>query len=287
MSAVLHSPVVAQPISAVGPRTQRRRVPMRWSAIVVLGAIVLLMLAPSLLPIQPTRVDLNSMLQPPSAAHLLGTDENGRDSLARLVAGARTTIGIGLGGAVLSVAIGALLGALAAYNGGMVDAVVMRFVDFALAFPTLFAILLFTAFFSAGPVQLTLLIGVTGWMGVARLVRGNVRELLQVPYVTAARALGASRARVIWRHLLPNTGSILFVAALIQLNRAIITEATISFLGMGVQPPEPTWGNLLIGAQNFLYSAPWLAIEPGLAITLTLLAVYMLGMSRALAPATR
>jgi peptide/nickel transport system permease protein len=192
---------------------------------------------------------------------------------------ARATLGIGLGGAALSVAIGAVLGALAGYLGGAFDALVMRGVDFALAFPSLFAILLITAFFSAGPLQLIVLIGVTGWIAVARLVRGSVRDLKQAPYVGAAR--------VIWRHLLPNTAGMLFVAVLVQLNRAILTEATISFLGMGIQPAEPTWGNLLIDAQNYLYSAPWLAIEPGLAITLTLLAVYHLGMRRAVVPSAR
>jgi len=246
-----------------------------------------LVVAPSVIPFEPNRVDLSSMLQAPSLAHPLGTDENGRDSLARLVAGARATLAIGLGGAALSVAIGAALGALAGYLGGTLDVLIMRCVDFALAFPSLFAILLFTAFFSTGPWQLVVLIGITGWMAVARLVRGSVRDLRQAPYVAAAHALGASDARVIWRHLLPNTAGVLFVAALVQLNRAILTEATISFLGMGIQPPDPTWGNLLIGAQNYLYSAPWLAIEPGLAITLTLLAVYQLGMRRAVAPLAR
>jgi ABC-type dipeptide/oligopeptide/nickel transport system permease subunit len=143
---------------------------------------------------------------------------------------ARATLGIGLGGAALSVAIGAVLGALAGYLGGAFDALVMRGVDFALAFPSLFAILLITAFFSAGPLQLIVLIGVTGWIAVARLVRGSVRDLKQAPYVDAAHALGAGAARVIWRHLLPNTAGVLFVAVLVQLNRAILTEATISFL---------------------------------------------------------
>ncbi|MBV9359565.1 MAG: ABC transporter permease [Chloroflexi bacterium] len=219
--------------------------------------------------------------------HPLGTDENGRDSLARLVVGARATLGIGFGGAALAVVIGVLLGVSAGYVGGPWDAAVMRSVDFALAFPSLFAILLFTALFAAGPWQLIVLIGITGWVAVARLVRGSVRELRGAPYVEAAQALGAGRVRLVRRHLLPNIAGVLFVASLLQLNRAIVTEPTISFLGMGIQPPAPTWGNLLIGAQNYLYSAPWLAIAPGLAITLTLLAVYGLGMSRATAPAAR
>lgn len=243
------------------------------------------------------RVDLDAVLQPPSLAHPLGTDETGRDALARLLVGAQATLSIGAGGAALAVLLGSLLGASAGYAGGAtgegnrlgwiggaLDAMLMRFVDFALAFPSLFAILLFTSFFKAGPLQLVVLIGLTGWMPVARLVRGSVRELLHSPYVEAARAVGASRRRIVLRHLLPNTGGVLFVAALVQLNRAVLAEATISFLGLGIQPPDPTWGNLLIGAQVYLHSAPWLAVAPGLAITLTLLAVYSLGIRRAVDP---
>ncbi|MDQ6833410.1 MAG: ABC transporter permease, partial [Chloroflexota bacterium] len=243
------------------------------------GLIALLAL-PSLVPLEPNRVDLDAVLLPPSRAHPLGTDENGRDALARLLVGARATLGIGVAATLVAVTLGTLLGALAGYYGGAVDAVLMRAVDFALAFPSLFAILLFTSFITAGPVQLVLLIGLTGWMPVARLVRGNVRELINAPYVEAAHAVGASGGRVILRHLLPNTGGVLFVATLVQLNRSILAEATISFLGLGIQPPAPTWGNLLIGAQDFLYTAPWLAIAPGLAITLALLTIYRLGMDR-------
>jgi len=245
----------------------------------VVGLIALLAL-PSLVPLKPNRVDLDTILLRPSRAHLLGTDENGRDALARLLVGARATLGIGVAATLVAVTLGTLLGAIAGYYGGVVDAVLMRAVDFALAFPSLFAILLFTAFVTVGPVQLVLLIGLTGWMPVARLVRGNVRELINAPYVEAAHAVGASGSRVILRHLLPNTGGVLFVATLVQLNRSILAEATISFLGLGIQPPAPTWGNLLIGAQDFLYTAPWLAIAPGLAITLTLLIIYRLGMDR-------
>ncbi len=245
----------------------------------VVGLIALLAL-PSLVPLKPNRVDLDAILLRPSRTHLLGTDENGRDALARLLVGARATLGIGVAATLVAVTLGALLGALAGYYGEVVDAVLMRAVDFALAFPSLFAILLFTSFVTVGPVQLVLLIGLTGWMAVARLIRGNVRELLNAPYVEAARATGASGGRIILRHLLPNTGGVLFVATLVQLNRSILAEATISFLGLGIQPPAPTWGNLLIGAQDFLYTAPWLAIAPGVAITLTLLTIYRLGMDR-------
>lgn len=290
------------------------RVAIRAPARIIFGVLGLLLVLPTLTAglaslglttlgfttLPAYRVDLDAVLQPPSLAHPLGTDETGRDALARLLVGAQATLCIGAGGAALAVFLGTLLGASAGYAGGAagaagggnrpgwiggtLDAILMRFVDFALAFPSLFAILLFTSFFKAGPLQLIVLIGLTGWMPVARLVRGSVRDLLHAPYVEAARAIGASRRRIVLRHLLPNTGGVLFVAALVQLNRAVLAEATISFLGLGIQPPDPTWGNLLIGAQVYLYTAPWLAVAPGLAITLTLLAVYSLGIQRAVGP---
>ena len=222
-------------------------------------------------------MDLEAILQPPSRIHLLGTDENGRDALARLVAGARATLGIGAGATLVAIALGAAIGAIAGYRGGFLDSALMRFVDFALAFPSLFAILLFAAVFSPGPLQLVLLIGCTGWMTTARLVRARMKELLATPYVEAAWSLGASGREVICNHLIPNLHGILFVAGLVQLSRSVVAEATISFLGFGVQPPTPTWGNLLIGAQNYVYTAPWLALAPGLAITGTLLAISTLG----------
>lgn len=234
-------------------------------------------LAPPLLGERPFAVDLNAILENPSAEHPLGTDENGRDVLARLAWGARMTLGIGLAGAALAVVIGTALGALAGYRGGWTDALLMRVVDFALAFPSLFVILLFSAVFRTGLLQLILLIGLTGWMSVARLARGVFREVGGAPFVESARACGAGGTRIVARHLVPNALQVLFVAAIAQTNRSILAEATISFLGMGIKPPAPTWGNLLIGAQDYLWTAPWLAVAPGLAITATMLAIFKLG----------
>ncbi len=262
----------------------RASLPVPPGVAVVACLVAGLLLLPSLLPLDPYRVDLDAILQAPSPGHPLGTDENGRDALARLLVGARNTLIIGTGGALVAVVTGALLGALAGYLAGKMDALLMRVVDFCLAFPSLFAILLFTSLFPAGPVQLVLLIGLTGWMTVCRIVRGDIREVLAMEYVEAAHALGAGGWRIMLHHLLPNTGGVLFVAALVQLNRSVLAEATISFLGLGIQPPEPTWGNLLIGAQDYLYSAPWLAVAPGLSITLMLLATYRLGIGRAVGP---
>lgn len=245
-----------------------------------------LLVLPSLGLVQPNRIDLDRMLQPPSLARPLGTDETGRDLLARVLYGARATLGIGLGGAVAGLVLGTTIGATAGYLGGSTDALLMRLVDFCLAFPSLFAILLLASIMPAGPVQLVTIIGLTGWMPVARLMRASVRELLQSTFVESAQALGASNLRIVVVHVLPNATGVLFVTGLVQLNRAILAEATVSFLGVGIQPPEPTWGNLLIGAQQYLYTAPWLVIAPSLALMVTLLVIYRVGLAPSLGPLT-
>lgn len=251
-------------------RTWTSRRIWRWT---VIFAFVALLLIPGLVSLDANRIDLTAMLSAPSGDHLLGTDENGRDVLRRLLQGARTTLGVGVAGAAIAVGLGAVLGALAGFRGGWLDALLMRLVDFTMAVPTLFVVLLFTTLVPSGVLSLILLIGLTGWMPVARLVRGRVMQVVQEPFVEAARAAGAGDVRLLGYHLLPNVRQIIAVAILIQLSRAILTEATISFLGLGIQPPAPTWGNMLIGAQDFLLTAPWLALAPGLAITGTLLLV--------------
>jgi peptide/nickel transport system permease protein len=260
-------------LARIGLAVGRRPAPAR--GVLILLAVVLLL--PSVLPLHPLQIDLDALLLPPSRQHWLGTDENGRDVLIRVLVGARVTLGIGLAATLLALTLGTAIGAAAALGGGLLDACLMRAVDAALAFPSLFAILLCAAVLTPGSPQLVLLIGITGWMSTARLVRGQVQDLLGSPYVEAGRALGASGPAVIVRHLLPNLRALLGVAGLVQLGRAILAEATISFLGFGIQPPAPTWGNLLIGAQNYVFTAPWLALAPGVAITATLLLLSTLG----------
>jgi peptide/nickel transport system permease protein len=243
----------------------------------VAGGLVAVLLLPSLLPVDAYEVDLNAVLQAPGLRHVLGTDENGRDVLARLLVGGRGTLGIALVATVVAALLGTAIGGIAGYRGGALDALLMRGVDLALAFPSLFAILLVAAILPTGPLLLIGLIGATGWMATARLVRARVQTLLGTAYVEAARALGVADHHVLWRHLLPNLVDLLVVSGLVQLSRSILAEATISFLGFGIQPPVPTWGNLLMGAQNYVYTAPWLAIAPGIAITATLLGISALG----------
>jgi peptide/nickel transport system permease protein len=246
---------------------------MLLTGLAVLGLIML----PRLGWLDPYGVDLDALLQPPALAHPLGTDQAGRDVLARLVVGAAGTLGVGLFGATLAVAIGIILGSAAGLAGGRVDAVVMRAVDGMLAFPTLFVILVAAALFPPGPGPLVLVLGFTGWMEVARLTRARVLEGLSAPFVEAARAIGATPTRVAACHLVPYSAGVLAVAWLVQFSRAILAEATVSFLGFGIAPPTPTWGNLLVGAQHYVYTAPWLAVAPGIAITATLLWLHALG----------
>jgi peptide/nickel transport system permease protein len=242
------------------------------------GAAVLGLIAlPRLGWLDPYAVDLDALLRPPALAHPLGTDQAGRDVLARLLVGAAGTLGVGLLGASLAVTIGILLGSLAGLAGGRVDTVVMRAVDGMLAFPTLFVILIAAAVFPPGAGPLVVMLGCTGWMEVARLTRARVLEGLSAPFVEAACAIGATPARIAARHLVPYFASVLAVAWLVQFSRAILAEATVSFLGFGIAPPTPTWGNLLVGAQHYVYTAPWLAIAPGVAITATLLWLHSLG----------
>ena len=256
----------------------------RVSACVVVALLSVLFL-PSVLPLDPYAIDLNRVLQPPGPHHWAGTDENGRDVLARLLVGGRGTLGIAGAATVLALLLGTVIGGVAGYRGGILDAVLMRGVDLALAFPSLFAILLVAAVLPPGPLLLIGLIGATGWMPTARLVRARVQGLLGAGYVEAARALGTPAICIITRHLVPNVRDLVIVSGLVQLSRAILAEATISFLGFGVQPPTPTWGNLLIGAQNYVYTAPWLALAPGVTITGALLAVSLLGVNPGASPA--
>ena len=266
--------------SASGVQDIRRRLGSRWGR-AVFGALALLLVLPSLVPLDPYRVDLEAVLVPPSPAHWLGTDDTGRDLLARLVLGARATLGIALAATLLALALGTLVGALAGYRGALADAVLMRLVDFGLAFPSLFAILLVAAIVPPGPGPLIGVIGATSWMATARLVRAAVRQLAGAAYTEAARSLGASPSRVIWRHHLPNLTGVLAVVGLVQFSRSILAEATVSFLGFGVQPPVPTWGNLLMGAQTAVFTAPWLVLVPGVALMATLVALASLGLGTA------
>jgi peptide/nickel transport system permease protein len=245
------------------------------------AAIVLFMFlmaaAASFTSVDPAAIDVSKSLQPPSWEHPLGTDDLGREVLVRMLYGARISLLVGFVAVGISTLIGILCGALAGYYGGWVDAVVMRFVDIMLCFPTFFLILAVIAFLDPSIWNIMIVIGLTSWMGVARLVRAEFLSLRQRDFVLAAQVLGASDARLIFRHILPNALSPVLVSATLGVAGAILTESALSFLGIGVQPPTPSWGNMLIIGKQTLGSAWWLSAFPGVAILITVLGYNLLG----------
>jgi peptide/nickel transport system permease protein len=225
----------------------------------------------------PNRIDIVHILRAPSLEHPLGTDDLGRDVLARMTHGARISLSVGFVAVGIAIAIGLVVGLLAGYYGGWADAVLMRFVDMMLCFPTFFLILSVIAFIGPSIWNIMIIIGLTGWMGVARLVRAETLSLKERDFVAAARAQGAGDGRIVFRHILPNTLAPILVAATLGVAGAILTESALSFLGIGVQPPTPSWGNILTAGKDNIEFAWWLSLFPGLAILVTVLGYNLLG----------
>jgi peptide/nickel transport system permease protein len=241
--------------------------------------VVLAILGPPLLSDPFRQFDLEELaIRAPSADHPFGTDQLSRDVLSRVVNGARISLAVAALAVTLSVSLGAGVGLVAGYWGGAVDAVLMRLVDGALAVPRLFLLLLVLAVPDRVPLAaLVLLIGTTGWFATSRLVRAEVLRLREEAFVRAAEALGASRRRVIFRHLLVNAAGPLLVSATLGVGDVILLESGLSFLGLGVQPPTPSWGGMIMDARPVLEAAPWVGVFPGVAITLTVLATNLVG----------
>lgn len=256
----------------------------RWSngalqvgTIVLASMVFAAVCVPPLSPYLYSEIDLQAIKEPPSQHHWMGTDELGRDLATRLMIGARISLLIGLTGALVATLIGAGIGSLAGYYGGWVDAVTMRAVDLLLAVPILPVLIVISAFTRPSVSALVLLVAAFAWMQTARLVRGVFLTLKEQEFAEAARALGASDSRVIVRHLLPNAIAPISVASALLVGRVIVMESVLSFLGLGVQPPMPSWGNLLYGAQNYLATEPWMATFPGILIFFAVLGVNLLG----------
>jgi peptide/nickel transport system permease protein len=242
--------------------------------IVVAVAVLTPLLVPQAAAIQPHPQD---MLHTPDGAHPLGTDEVGRDILARLMYASRISLTVGVLAMLLSIVLGVSVGALAGYFGGWVDAVLMRLTDALLSIPVLFLLIALAVVLGPSVRTLILAIGALSWMELARIIRANILSLREREFVDAARAIGASDVLIIARHILPNTFGPIVVAGTLNVGSAMLTEAAVSYLGLGVQPPTPSWGNMLFNAQSYLWNAPWVALYPGLMIVVTVLAINFVG----------
>ncbi len=246
-------------------------------AVIVVSLFVVSFLAPYITPYSPDDLDAYHVLLPPSTGHWLGTDELGRDVLTRIIYGSRISLKVGFVAVGIAAFIGTISGLIAGYFGGWVDHLLMRLVDIMLCFPTFFLILAVIAMLEPSIWYIMIVIGLTGWMGVARLVRAEVLSLRERDFILAARAIGASNSRIIFRHILPNALSPVLVAATLGVAGAILTESALSFLGIGVQPPTPSWGNMLTAGKDYLEFAWWLSLFPGVAILVTVIAYNLVG----------
>lgn len=244
---------------------------------IVLALFLIAVFAPLLSPYDPNDIDRKHILEPPGIKHPFGTDDLGRDILSRMIWGARISLAVGFVAVGIATVIGILFGAIAGYYGGWIERIIMRFIDIMLTIPTFFLILAVIAFIEPSIWNIMIVIGLTSWMGVARLVRAEFLSLKEREYVLAARALGASDFRIIFRHILINSMAPVLVSAVLGIAGAVLLESALSFLGLGVQPPTPTWGNILTLGKDNLEIAWWLSVFPGLAILITVLGYNLLG----------
>jgi len=282
-------PYEARTMGQMAWRAFRRHKPAMIGLAVILVFVLAAILAPRLSPYHPEKSDLDHQLAAPSIKHLMGTDDLGRDLLTRILYGGRVSLSIGVMAMTLAVIVGAVIGGLAGYYGGWVDNLLMRFVDMMLSFPSLFVLIILAIALRDLPIEalrgtafasvfsIVLVIAVLSWMDVARLVRASFLQLKEQEFIIAARSMGASSLRIMIRHLLPNAMSPIIVAATFRVATSIITEAGLSYLGFGVQPPTPTWGNMLKNAQTYMTRAPWTAIFPGLMIFIAVIAINFIG----------
>jgi peptide/nickel transport system permease protein len=244
---------------------------------IVLLLLTAALLAPVLAPAGPYETDADNWLRPPGEGHLMGTDRLGRDIFSRVLYGARISLAVGFLAMLVSTGAGTVLGVLAGYCGGIIDNVIMRLADIVLVFPTLLLALTLVALFEPDIRVVVAVIGGTGWPGPARLMRGEMLRLREMEFTASARLLGASHPRIIFMHLLPNALGPMLVAATLAVPAAIMTEAGLGYFGLGVQPPVPTWGNMLRDAQQYMRHAWWYALYPGLAVFLTVFGFQLMG----------
>jgi peptide/nickel transport system permease protein len=282
----LRPPLHGQTVSLEGPVPRRpgllRRIRRSKMAIVGLALSLFLILVALLAPVisshDPKETNLDAVALSPSRKHILGTDDLGRDIASRIIHGSRISLSVGVAAEAISLAIGLTIGALAGYYGGWLDNLLMRFTDIIFAFPTaLFAIAVSAVFEKRTIVTLFLILGFIGWAGIARIVRGTVLSVKELEFAEAARAIGGSDGRIILRHILPNSLAPVIVAASIGIAGNILTEAWLSFLGLGLEASVPSWGNMIRDGQQFITTKPWICFFPGLAIVVTVLGFNLLG----------
>jgi peptide/nickel transport system permease protein len=264
MDKTLLSKILSNPLAKAG-----------FMIIVVI--FILAMLAPIIAPYDPNAINVKAILLEPSASHLMGTDGLGRDVLSRMLYGGQISLLVGLVAVGISTAIGILLGALAGYYRGWVDTLIMRLVDIMLSIPSFFLILAVIAFLTPSIINIMIVIGLTSWMSVTRLVRAEFMSLTQREFVQASRTLGAKDARLIFRHLLPNSLTPIIVSSVLGVASAVLMESGLSFLGLGVQAPQASWGNILTDGKEYIQFAWWLSLFPGMAILITVLGYNLLG----------
>ena len=228
-------------------------------------------------PYDPGKTDVSVKLKSPSSRHVLGTDQLGRDVFSRMLHGSRVSLSVGFVAVAISILIGILVGAVAGYYSGWVDSLLMRFVDIMLCFPSFFLILTVVALLGPSIFNIMVVIGITSWMGTSRFVRAEFLSLRERDFTQAARALGVKDRRIILRHILPNALAPVFVTATLKVASAILLEAGLSFLGFGVQPPAPSWGNILTEGRTYIFDAWWLTVFPGFAILVTVLSFNLVG----------
>jgi len=254
-----------------------RRDPLAWAGGGLLAALVLGALFAGVLAPDPLTGSLENRLLPPSVAHPFGTDHQGRDVLGRALHGARISLGIGVGARLVSVLLGGTLGLLAGFRGGRLDSVLMRTADVFFAFPSLLLLIGITAAFEPGLFLVFVALGIVGWAEVARLVRAEAMRVRESEYVAAARALGAPTGRILWRHVAPNCLNPILVSFTMGVATTILAEASLSFLGLGAQPPTPSWGAMVSAGKEVLVSAPWVSVFPGLLLAAAVLSLNLLG----------
>ncbi len=251
--------------------------------VIILGLVLTAILAPFIAPYDPTQGSLGDRLNPPSwqeggsSAHLLGTDKLGRDTLSRLIYGARTSLAVAVVAIVVAGSIGSLLGIAAGYLGGWVDLIVMRIVDVAFAFPTILLAMVLAVVFQASFFNIILVISLVLWAEYARMARGETLKVKEMDFVALAQVAGVSDVKIMLRHILPNVASSLIVLATLQVGIVIIMESSLSFLGVGIPPPTPDWGSMIAEGRSYVVSAWWLSVVPGVAIVVTVLSFNLLG----------